>query len=182
MNDTVEKINGFLKGLEIGSVVGLDGYSGIGKTTISNVIEKINHFVKVLHMDDYVVTSNTKEKLEPQLSNGVKELKFEWTNIKDRGFEILVEDIRKYKDKIVLIDGIFLFHPDVLPNVFDRMIFLDGDEKLADERRVKREKERWGDKYFPETHLDSFVRLFKLAWQKYKTLYRPKENSDFVVR
>jgi len=56
MDEITEKINGFLKGLEMGRVVGLDGYSGIGKTTISNEIEKINHFVKVLHMDDYVVT------------------------------------------------------------------------------------------------------------------------------
>lgn len=181
MIQATEEINNFLNNLKSGSVVGLDGYSGIGKTTIANEIEKINQSVKVLHMDDYIVTSNTKEKLEPQLKTEIKDLKLEWTKVNNKGFEKLIEDMRQIKTKIVLIEGIFLSHPDVLPNIFDKLIYLEGDEKLSDERRVKREKERWGDKYFPETHPDSFARLFKLAWQKYKDLYKPKENSDLVL-
>lgn len=181
MDITIEKINKFLNGLATGSVVGLDGYSGIGKTTISNELEKINNRIKVFHLDDYIVTSNTKENLEPQINSNTKELKLEWTSVDGKGFESLVEDIEKYRDKIVLVEGVFFSHPDILPNIFDTLIFIDGDEELADRRRVKREKKRWGDKYFPETHPDSFARLFKLAWGKYKTLYKPKENADLII-
>lgn len=182
MDEVVKELNTFLCNLQKSCVVGLDGYSGIGKTTISNEIEKINPDVKVIHMDDYVVTANTKEKLEPQLKNNIKKLKLEWSSVDSKGFEVLIEDIKSNKDKVILVEGIFFSHPDVLPKTFDKLVFLDGEEKLADERRVIREKERWGDKYFPETHPDSFARLFKLAWQRYKGLYKPIENSDLVIK
>jgi len=181
MKETIKEISNFIQKQRIGTVVGLDGYSGLGKTTISNQLEIINSNIKVVHMDDYVTTSNTKENLEPQLENNADELKLEWTDVKRGGFIALVEDIKKYTDKIILVEGIFLSHSDVLPGIFNQMVFLDGDEELADKRRIVREKERWGDEYFPETHPDSFVRLFKLAWQRYKELYCPEEKANLVV-
>jgi len=181
MKETVTTINNFLQTLEKGTIVAMDGYSGIGKTTISNKIGEINKTVQVLHLDDYVVTSNTKESLEPQQILNNKDLKLEWSNVKGKGFKKLQEDIKNNADKTILVEGVFFSHPDVLPKTFDRLIFIDGDEGLADKRRVLREKERWGNEYFPETHPDSFARLFTLAWKKYKELYDPKNNSDLTI-
>ena len=59
-------------------VVGLDGYSGIGKTTVSKGIMELASFVEVLHMDDYATTANTKERLLPQIEGNSPELILEW--------------------------------------------------------------------------------------------------------
>lgn len=181
MLDPINQLISFLNGLDCGTVVGLEGYSGIGKTTLCNQIKKVNSKILILHMDDYVVTSNKKENLEPQLDDRFENLNLEWTDVKKDGFEKLKADIIENSDKIVLVEGIFLSHPNVLPHIFDKHIFIDGDENLADSRRIEREKARWGDNYFPESHPDSFARLFKLAWQKYLKLYKPKTTSDLTI-
>lgn len=185
MKKEVEAINIFLESLVGKNVVGIDGYSGIGKTTVSYEIERTNKKVKVLHLDDYIVTANTKEKLEPHLAEKNEYLELEWKNVGNENLDSLKADIENFKkedlDKNILIaEGIFFFHP-IFKDLFDKIVFLDGNEKEADERRVKREKERWGENYFPEDHPDSFTRLFKLAWKRYVEIYKPKEKADLVI-
>ena len=187
MEKAIEEINQYLRSFGNENVViGIDGYSGIGKTTISNEIEKTNKNVKVLHLDDYIVTANTKEKLESHLKERKDYLELEWKNVDDKSLDSLKLDIENFRkenlDKnILIVEGIFFFHP-MFKGFFDKIIFLDGNEKESDERRVKREKARWGDKYFEEEHPDSFARLFKLAWQRYLEIYKPKEKADLVIK
>lgn len=181
----MEKLSKYLKSINEKTVIGLDGYSGIGKTTLANNVENLNRNIKVLHLDDYIVTANTKEKLEVHLKENKKYLELEWRNVDDNSLNSLKTDIDNFKKSesdtnILLVEGIFLLHP-MFNGLFDKIIFLDGDEKQADKRRIKREKERWGDAYFPEDHPDSFARLFKLAWQRYIELYKPIDNSNLVI-
>ena len=61
-----------------------------------------------------------------------------------------VEKIYDLSKQIMIIEGIFLFHPKLIDDIFDLRIFLEGDNEATDERRREREKERWGDKYFPD--------------------------------
>jgi uridine kinase len=134
-------------------------------------------------MDDFATTANTKENLIPQIKNGNKSLKLEWKPAD--GLERLTKLIRDFRleqtGKVLLIEGIFLCHEKVLRNELDKIIYLDTNKEEADKRRVKREKERWGEKYFPEDHPDSFARLFKIAFNRYEELYEPKRNADLVV-
>ncbi len=165
-------------------IVGIEGYSGAGKTTLLKHLSTTYSFIQPLYMDDFVATANTKEQLEPQIESNINHLSLEWAP-KD-GLEKLRKAIIDFKQngeksKVLIVEGIFLFHPDVLDGLWDRKIYLDADKQKADERRVVREKERWGEKYFPETHPDSFARLFKLAYHKYEELYKPKEQADLVV-
>lgn len=181
----MEKLNEYLKSLNGKNIIGLDGYSGIGKTTLSNEIENLNKNIKVLHLDDYIVTANTKERLESHLKENKEYLELEWKNVDDNSLNSLKTNIDGFKNSesdtnILLVEGIFLLHP-MFNGLFDKIIFLDSDEKQADDRRIKREKERWKDAYFPEDHPDSFARLFKLAWQRYIELYKPKDNTDLVI-
>ena len=74
--------------------------------------------------------------------------------------------------KIMILEGIFLFHPKLYKNTFDVRIFLD----------IEREKKRWGKKYVPETRPDSFVRLFKITYGRYLKKYRPKQLADYVIK
>ena len=52
----------------VGVVVAVDGYSGAGKTTLTNSLAAAYPWIKVIHLDDYVNTANklgqTKEELE----------------------------------------------------------------------------------------------------------------------
>jgi uridine kinase len=93
-------------------------------------------------------------------------------------------DIKKTFDlskKIMVIEGIFLFHPKLIGDIFDLKIFIDGDVEAADQRRIKREKARWGKDYFPHDHPDSYFRLVKIAFERYYKLYNPKKLADIVV-
>lgn len=80
------------------------------------------------------------------------------------------------------LDGVLLLDKRVLGDLLDRVMYLEGNMKLADERRIKREKARWGKNYFPHTHPDSFYRPFKIAHKRYRLLYKPKITADMVVR
>jgi uridine kinase len=165
-------------------VVGIEGYSGAGKTTLLRHLSEKYDFIQPVFMDDFVSTANTKEHLMPQIENNISDLILEWAPVD--GLEKLRNIIIEYKksqntDKVLIIEGIFLCHPHVINDLLDKRIYLDVDKNEADTRRVAREKERWGEKYFPETHPDSFARLFKIAYKKYVELYNPKEHADLVI-
>ena len=188
IEDAVLEISENVKKWSIGKsgiVVGIDGYSGAGKTTILKLLAEKNNFVKPIFMDDFVSTANTKEKLLPQIEANTPELNLEWSP--PDGLEKIRSAIAGFKSKApqnvaVVVEGIFLFHPKVLNDIWDRRIYLDANKEEADARRVVREKERWGEKYFPETHPDSFARLFKIAHKRYEELYNPKQRSDWVIQ
>ena len=148
----------------------------MGKTTITNQLKELLPEIEVIHMDDYACTANTKEFLLPQLGLGTKELHLMWKPA--GGLNKLRTIINRFhtrkKSGILLVEGIFLFHYEVLDGVWDKRIYLDGNMKLADARRVAREKARFGKKYFPETHPDSFARLFKLVHRRYRLICKPK--------
>lgn len=166
-------------------VVGIDGYSGVGKTTLAKHLAINAPNVEVIFMDDFVSTANTKERLIPQLKSNSNSLSLEWAP--PDGLKKLQMYIQKFKARkkgahMLVVEGIFLLHPDVLRDNLDKIIYLDANLKQADERRIKREKKRWGKDYFPETHPDSFARLFKIAHKRYRKLYKPKQNADVVMR
>ena len=57
-----------------------------------------------------------------------------------------------------------------------------GDIDEIDARWIKREKEKWGNDYFPETHPDSYFRQVIMALlQRYTEQYRPEKVADFVL-
>lgn len=164
-------------------VVGIDGYSGAGKTTLLKMLSEKNPSIRPIFMDDFVVTANTKEHLLPQIKNG-DTLNLQWAPVD--GLEKLRKIILDFKsdkgnNQALVVEGIFLFHPDVLDDMWDKRVYLDANKEEADSRRVKREKKRWGEGYFPESHPDSFARLFKIAHKRYEDLYHPKERADLII-
>jgi uridine kinase len=185
-------------------VVGIDGYSGIGKTTLLNELIKNNQNIVPVFRDDFIKPRKIIEELLKNTDDKSKIMELEWCD--DEKIRELVNrfkesnetytiktynpdtgdvDIEKTFDlskNIMIIEGIFLFHPQLIDNIFDLKIFLEGDNEAADERRRKREKERWGDKYFPDTHPDSYFRLVKIAFDRYYNLYKPQQRVDIVIK
>lgn len=183
---TAEKIIESVKQWSRGTrniVVGIDGYSGAGKTTLLKKILEKEPSIHGIFMDDMVATANKKEHLMPQIESS-NTLNLEWAPA--GGLEKLRKAILDFKtgsnNGVLVVEGIFLFHPDVLNDVWDKRIYLDTNEEKADERRIEREKKRWGKDYFDHNHPDSFFRLFKIAHKKYKELYRPQDTADLVIR
>lgn len=74
-----------------------------------------------------------------------------------------------------------MFHPKLLNRLWDKRIYLDGNIEGIDARRIRREKERWGRDYFPETHPDSYFRQVVIALKKYREEYRPEKIADLVI-
>jgi len=183
-------------------IVALDGYTGVGKTTISNEIEKINSNILVIHQDDFLIS---KLDLENLLKAAIdKSEVFELKNIDYRNLESVLAkykagemvckikvfnsktgcaDIDKVYDlskNVVLVEGIFMFHPDGINRIWDRRIYLDGNIEEINRRRVQREKTRWGKDYFPEDHPDSYLGQVIVALNRYIKKYRPEKLADIV--
>jgi len=187
-------------------IVGIDGYSGAGKTTLIEGIENDDKDILPVNRDDFAIprkefwnkfgkAESEQEKIDilvneiintKELSSFLETFKkkdglVEWmlrnekTGIKD--------DLRKFdfSKKILVIEGIFLFRHDELSNHFEKKVFLKVDQKIADERRRNREKEKWGDDYFPDTHPDSAFRLTKIGFNQYLEEFHPEKQVDLVI-
>lgn len=185
-------------------IVGIDGYSGIGKTTLLNKLVEGNKNIIPVFRDDFSKPRRIIESLLKNTDDRSKIMELEWCD-----YEKIRDLVKKFKEsngiyitkifnsdtgdmdieksydlsrQIMIIEGIFLFHPKLTDDIFDLKIFLEGDTEAADKRRRKREKERWGDKYFPDTHPDSYFRLVKIAFDRYYETYGPQKRADLVIK
>jgi uridine kinase len=182
----------------------MDGYTGIGKTTILNKIVELNLDIIPVSRDDFLLPREVvREKLAKAEDrskvfevgvNDNKKLgdfinKFRSSNDLCKidtydGVSGKVDILKTYdfSKKIMVVEGVFMFHPELeLNKLWDKRIYLRGDIAKIDERRVKREKERWGDKYHPETDPDSYFRAVTTGLKRYIDLYKPEEAADLVV-
>jgi uridine kinase len=184
-------------------VVAIDGYTGVGKTTITKDLEK-NPDILVVHQDDFLLSRKEIETLLHNVED--KSVVFELYNRDIDKINKLVHafknnessystkifnpetgeaDIEKIFDvskKILVIEGVFMFHPKLHNALWDKRIYLEGDLSIIRERRIKREKERWKDKYFPEDHPDSHFRQVIIALDRYITQYNPSKLADVVIK
>ena len=185
-------------------VVGIDGYSGIGKTTLLKELAKRNKQILPVFRDDFVKPRKAIEQLLRQASDKSIVMERGWVdndNLKafimkyresDAPYVVNTfnsvsgeQDLKKtfdFSKRVMVIEGIFLLHPELLGDQFDLKIFVTGDTTAADERRILREKKRWGKDYFPETHPDSYVRLIKIAFARYEKTYNPQALADLTVK
>lgn len=185
-------------------VMAIDGYSGIGKTTLLNNLVALNKDIVPVNRDDFLFSrENVEEKLakaedkskvwEYEVCNDQKLIGLimafrnnensymvhTYDGISGKTDEVKNFDLSK---KIMLVEGVFMFHPELPLNKFwDKRIYLEGDINKIDERRIKREKERWGKDYFPETHPDSYFRQVTTALKRYQEMYHPEKVADLVL-
>ena len=140
-------------------VIGIAGSSGSGKTFFLKSF--LNHFrpdqVTLISQDDYYIPANTKTREENRLYNfdvptsinresfyhdikalfeGKTVYKEEYTfnnpNIKPKMLEILPAPI-------LIVEGLFIFHYTEVNELLDYRIFLDAEESIALERRLRRD-------------------------------------------
>jgi uridine kinase len=187
-------------------VIGIDGYSGAGKTTLLHSIEKHTDDFLVVNRDDFAIPreqfkrnfekmNSETEKIHLLVDNtiDVEELVSLLKTYKTNNEKILwnvrdeisgIKDKKKrfdFSKKVLIIEGIFLFHSNELADLLDKKIFINIDPELADSRRRNREMKKWGKDYFPDTHPDSYSRLIKIGFIDYLMNENPIAQADFVI-
>ena len=178
-------------------VIGIAGSSGSGKTFFLKSF--LNHFaesdITLISQDDYYIPANTKTQEENRLYNfdlptaidrqafykDIKDLfdgktihKEEYTfnnpNIKPKMLEIKPAPI-------LIVEGLFIFHYTEVNELLDYRIFLDANEDVALDRRLKRDLlERGYD------HDDVMYKWINHVVPSYNTYLLPyRESTDKVI-
>lgn len=140
-------------------ILGVAGGSGSGKTyfakelqkalgdKISTIVYQDNFYIDQSHRFDHdggSVNFDHPDSLDLRLlAESLKEFKL------GHGAEIPVYDFKTHKrlpkklkvppTKVVIVDGILIFHPKYLRDQFDEMIFFDTPEDLRYSRRLERD-------------------------------------------
>ncbi|QQT24930.1 uridine kinase [Sphingobacterium spiritivorum] len=140
-------------------VIGIAGSSGSGKTFFLNSF--LQHFSKdeitLISQDDYYIPANTKTQEENRLYNfdiptSIDRSAF-YSDIKDLfdGKTVFKEEytfnnpaltpkMLKIKPApILIIEGLFIFYYTEVNELLDMRIFLDAEESVALERRLRRD-------------------------------------------
>jgi len=186
-------------------VVAIDGYTGIGKTTLLNNLARLNLEIVAVNRDDFMFSRKiVREKIDQaedrskvweleacdfnKLEDFISSFKntntsYEINTYNGVSGEIDIPKKFDFSKKIMVIEGVFMFHPkSPLNKLWDKRIYLKGDIDKINERRIKREKEKWGKDYFPETHPDSYLKQVIIALDKYIRLYQPEKSADIVLQ
>lgn len=143
-------------------ILGVAGGSGSGKTYFAKELHKaLGDRATIVYQDNFYIDQSHRfdhdggsvnfdhpESLDLKLlATCLAELKTgQATNIPIYDFVThsrKQEHLKVGPAKIVIVDGILIFHPDYLRAQFDEMIFFDTPESLRFERRLERDvKER----------------------------------------
>lgn len=178
-------------------VIGIAGSSGSGKTFFLKSF--LNHFSKdqitLISQDDYYIPANTKTREENRLYNfdlptaidraafykDIKDLfegktifKQEYTfnnpNIKPKILEIKPAPL-------LIVEGLFIFHYEEINEILNYRIFLDAEESVALQRRLKRDLVERG--YDEEDVMYKWINHVVPSYNEYLLPYR--EQTDKVL-
>jgi uridine kinase len=186
-------------------IVVIDGYTGVGKTTLLNNLANLNPDIIPVNRDDFMFSRETvREKISKakdkskiwelkacdnrKLKNFVKTFKntdkiYKINTYNSVSGKINIPKTFDFSKKIMVIEGVFIFHPKLpFSKLCDKKIYLYGDIQKINRRRIKREKEKWGREYFPENHPDSYVKQIILALERYIDKYHPEKMADLVFK
>jgi len=200
-----EKIKVWRKG-HAKLVVAIDGYSGSGKTTAVDFIAKYNSDVLAVHLDDFICHWKNRKEMIDKAQDKSQVFEYKWYRYDDlkkliNNFKIGGRKSIKFKiydynkndfgsekqfdlsKKILVIDGIFLFHPKHQINkLWDKTIYLDIDFGKADKKRITREKKKWGKNYISEDHPDNWTKYYKEAYFRYLKKYKIHKKCNMVFK
>lgn len=139
-------------------ILGVAGGSGSGKTYFAKALtEALGEYATIVYQDNFYIDQSHRfdhdggsvnfdhpESLDLKLlAECLSELKTgKATNIPIYDFKThsrMKEELPVPATKIIIVDGILIFHPDYLRAQFDEMVFFDTPESLRFERRLERD-------------------------------------------
>lgn len=159
-------------------ILGVAGGSGSGKTYFAKELaQALGPHATIVYQDNFYIDQSSKfdhdggsvnfdhpDSLDLRLlAQCLSELKTgSHTKIPVYDFKThsrQKESLHISATKIVIVDGILIFHPDYLRDQFDEMIFFDTPEELRYSRRLERDVNERGRK--PEGVLAQFLKQVK---------------------
>lgn len=178
-------------------VIGIAGSSGSGKTFFLKSF--LNHFksdqVTLISQDDYYIPANTKTREENRLYNfdiptsinradfykDIKQL-FEGETVFREEYTFNNPDLKPQMLEIkpapiLIVEGLFIFHYTEVNELLDYRIFLDADESVALDRRLRRDLIERG--YDEEDVMYKWTNHVVPSYKEY--LLPHKEECDLVI-
>jgi uridine kinase len=189
-------------------IVGIEGYSGTGKSTLLKALVARDANILAVHRDDFLIDRDQWKQILEQSADKPKTMEYQSVDVDKmvrfanhyiaadtkytcllRGDEsrgsisgkVDTEYAFDFSKSIMVIEGVWLYHPKLFDEIFDYRMYLDVDQDQANERRRKREMAKWGKDYFPDTHPDSYFNMFKIAYNDYLNKYHPRDRADLLI-
>jgi uridine kinase len=178
-------------------ILGVAGGSGSGKTYFAKelhlalgdnatIVYQDNFYIDQSHRFDHdggSVNFDHPDSLDLKLlAKCLSELKTgHATNIPIYDFKTHTrskEQLTVGPAKVVIVDGILIFHPDYLRNQFDEMVFFDTPESLRYERRLHRDVHERGRT--PEGVKAQFLKQVKPMHDEF--VEPSKEFANVIVK
>ena len=178
-------------------VIGIAGGSGSGKTFFLNCF--LNHFnpedICLVSQDDYYKPKYLQkidkngwinfdlpegiddEKLTSDLTGLISGDSFQK---KEYTFNVSEEKARLLTIKsapIIIVEGLFIFHYSKVSQLFDMRIFMDADEEITLNRRIKRDGEERG--YDRDMVMYQWINHVVPAYNSYLLPY--KGTADKII-
>lgn len=178
-------------------VIGISGGSGSGKTFFLNCFLKqfATHEIAYLSQDDYYIPANTQSseenkhynfdipeafdraKFHQDLSKLIKGQKVIKESYTFNNPALQSETLEINPAPILLIEGLFIFHFQEINALLDHRIFLQADDSIALERRIKRDFSERG--YNQEEVLYKWNHHVQPAYQEFLLPY--KNQCDQII-
>lgn len=178
-------------------VIGIAGGSGSGKTFFLKCF--LNHFsedeVTLISQDDYykpmsiqpvdengwinfdlpvcIEEDRLLEDLKTLISGGSVQKKEYTFNVAEHQAKMLT--LRSAP--IIIVEGLFVFHYKAIAELFDMRVFLDAEEEITLNRRIKRDTAERG--YTEEMIMYQWVNHVLPAYHSYLLPY--KETADKII-
>lgn len=144
-------------------ILGVSGGSGSGKTYFAEALHKLlgEECCEIISQDNYYIDQSKRFDFDGGSVNfdhpesiDFKLLAYQLNDLRHgKDVQIPIYDFRTHSrteetrlitpKKLIIVDGILIFHPQDLRTMFDDLIFFDTDEDLRFSRRLDRDiKER----------------------------------------
>lgn len=178
-------------------IIGIAGGSGSGKTFFLNCF--LNHFtadeVSLISQDDYYRPFETQPRDEngwvnfdlpeciddEKLTADLKKLiGGESYQKKEYTFNVNMDQAKMLTIKpapIIIVEGLFIFHYKKLSSLFDMRIFMDAEEEITLNRRLKRDMEHRG--YTHDMIMYQWVNHVLPAYNQFLLPY--KAEADLLI-
>lgn len=168
-------------------IVGIDGASASGKSTLAAKLRELDDRVTVVHMDDFYRPSKERKSVNPKVIGA----NFDWERTRDQVLTPLIHNhfgrYQRYDwdtDKmaewhnvssggIVIIEGCFSTRSELL-SFYDVRIWVDCPKHICRERVILREQEGSDNRYLWEN-------IYRPAEEKYIEVQRPGEYADIII-
>jgi len=186
-------------------IIAIDGYAGSGKTSVTNRIAELNSSCLIIHLDDFIKPWQVRKQMLDTARDQSKVFEYKWyryntverlvkrfLSVNTGHIRLKVYDFGKNKfiasrvfnlsKNILIIEGIFLLHPLHKRNTFwQKRIFLNTDLKKADNRKIAEIRQKFGAKWSPKDHPDSYLSYFHEVYIQYLNHYHPEQKADLII-